>query len=302
VQYDGGLVDVRAVRVQVVLAGTADVVFDGEIPYDEDVVSPTVTLGGSFLPGVAYEVRGIYVPFSGRATEWSAWLAVTTPNIRLGINDIELELDEIAADIIDGLQWASAGVRRALENFRQLGSLLSEVDLANYQLRQQLVREINVRLGDVEAGFAEIIEVAISPTGAIGTALSSLYAAMGGNTSEVNVRWQSLATDEGVSARYGVALRTALEHGGTFRTATFYGEVPVDPDEPTRWVFDSNQFIIADTSSGATVRPILFEDGNATLQELRFVRLRSVAQGTDGTPNILMDGDTGVVRIGKSSS
>lgn len=100
-----------------------------------------------------------------------------------------------------------------------------------------------------------------------------------------------------------MALRTALADGGTFRGATFYGDVPANPEEKTQWVWDAEQFAFGDFSSGNVIRPILFDgEGNATLQELRFKRLRSIAQDADGTPNILVDGETGVVRIGRSSA
>lgn len=289
-----GFVDVRAVRVQIRRDGEVDPFFDGDFPYDPTIVVPTIyVINNAILPNQPYEARGIYIPFSGRATDWSGWLGVVTPDIRLGVNDINIELDELAADISARLDWVTSGVRGALEAFKRIGSIIAEQDLDNYNSREALKREIGVRLDTVEASFVEVIEVALGPGGAIATALSSLYAAMGGNSAEVNVRWEALATPAGVSARYGVALRTALADGGTFRTATMYAEVPQDPTQKSRWVFDSQQFVLVDTTSGEEIRPILFEAGNATLEELRFKRLRSKAQNTDGTPIIEIDGETG---------
>jgi hypothetical protein len=89
VRFSGGLEDVRAVRVQVRLAATAAVVFDGEVPYDISDETPSVALWGTFLPATEYEARGIFLPVSGRETSWSDWLAVTTPDV--GLTEAELD-------------------------------------------------------------------------------------------------------------------------------------------------------------------------------------------------------------------
>lgn len=265
VSFAAGLTDVRAVRVQIRRDGETDPFFDGEYPYDEDALSPSVVIvANAILPNQAYEVRGIYLPFSGRETEWSAWLDVTTPDIRLGAQDINIELDAIAADISDRLTWIGSAVRQTLENFKRLGTIIEEADLEHYNQREQLRREISVRLADVEASFSEVIEVALGPGGAIATALSSLYAAMGGNSSQVNVRWQAVAEPEGYSARY--AIQAAVDDG-EWRSASLMLDVPADAEEPTRIVLDAEQTVIS-TDGGATVQAMFDEDG-AVIRDLR---------------------------------
>lgn len=258
VEFEGELVDVRAVRVQVRLDGGGDLVFDGEVPYDVTEATPSRVLSGAWLlPNEAYEVSGIFLPFSGRATEWSAWLDVTTPNVKLGAADIEIDLDDVAAELVPILAPLQQGFRALLESYKTFGTLLEESDRENFDQRASLQRSIEVQLGDLSASFDEVIEVALGPGGAIATALSSLYAAMGGNSSQVNVQWEARAAPSGYAARYAI---TAAVDDGTFRAATFLLDVPANPLSPTRIVLDADQTVIS-TDGGTTVTALFNSDG-----------------------------------------
>ncbi len=291
VTFAAGLVDVRAVRVQIRRDGETDPFFDGEYPYDPDLTSPAIyIIANAILPNEPYEARGIFLPFSGRETEWSAWLDVTTPNVRLGAQDIEIELSEIADEIASSLDWIKSGVRGALESFKQLGTLIEEADRENYNQRQVLARQIAVEMGDLRASFDEVIEGAIGPGGAIANALSSLYAAMGGSSSVVNVRWQAVAAPTGYSARYAIQ---AAVNDGAFRAATLFLDVPSDPDQPTRVVLGGGQIILAtgDDPDDAKVA-LIAEDGEIKFAGARAGRITS-ADGTSmvidfDDPEILM--------------
>lgn len=261
VRFSAGVSDVAAVRVQVRVEGETDPMFDGQVPYG---FPHKVILAGQFSPNTDYEVRGIFVRTSGAQSDWSAWLDVTTPNVLLGAADIDIELDAIAADIVSQLDFIKSGVRGALESFKTLGTLLEEADRENFNQRQTLAREIGVQMGELEASFTEVIEVALGPGGAIATALSSLYAAMGGSDSQVNVRWESVAAPSGFSARYAI---TAEVNDGLRRSASFMLDVPADPDGKTRIVLDADQTVIS-TDGGANVEAMFDEDG-AVIRDLR---------------------------------
>lgn len=273
VSFAAGLVDVRAVRVQVRLSGATTPVFDGELPYDPDDTSPDALLYATFLPNTTYEVRGKYLPHSGRETLWSNqdedgtegfWLTVTTPNILLGAADIEVELGDVAAIISEQLNWIGAGVRSTLESFKRLGSLLEEQDLANYNDRQTIVRQIGTKLGTLEASFSEVVEVALGPGGAIANALSTIYAAMGGSSSQVNVRWQAVAAPSGYAARYAIQ---AAVNDGSFRSASLLLDVPADTGQPTRIVLDADQTVIS--TDGGTSVVALFDSEGAVIRDLK---------------------------------
>lgn len=87
--FAGGLTDIRAVRVQVREDfGSGNIIFDGEVPYDPadpaGIIAPQ-----SLIRNTAYEVRGKFLPFSGRETEWSDWLGVTTDDVGFSSDDID---------------------------------------------------------------------------------------------------------------------------------------------------------------------------------------------------------------------
>src|SRR5690606_3890085 len=184
-EYTGAMPDIRAVLYEVREDfGDGNTIATGEITYDTLNVSAAQPIGGLWtLPDTAYELRAKFLPpdGSGRATEWSEWLSITTPDVpEVGAQQIIAA----AGDILNQL----GQVRLLIEQFKQIGTLLEGVDRENFHLRNTLDREISVKLGDLEASFTEVIEVALGPGGAIATALESLYAAMGGNEAAVNVK------------------------------------------------------------------------------------------------------------------
>ncbi|WP_052731801.1 hypothetical protein [Devosia geojensis] len=253
VSYEAGLIDVRAVRVQVLLAVDGSLVFDGELPYDAAALDPSVTLNATFLPNTAYFVRGKYAPFSGRRTEWSDYLPVTTPNVRIGALDIEL--GNLAGEILGDL---GPRVRQTIESFKQLGTLLEEADRENYTLRQTLARELRVQVDNLEASFDEIIEVALDPEGssALALAIQSLRAALGGSSAEINVRWEVIAAPVGFSARYAIQL---MSNDGSLRMATFFIDLPNNPLLPPRIGFMAGQTVFF-TSTGQPIA-LVGDDG-----------------------------------------
>jgi len=266
--WAAGLVDVRAVEVQVRESWAGkNIIFDGDLPYDPADLQPSAVPSiANLLPNTNYEVRGKYLPFSGRSTLWSnqsldgngnvvegAWLSVLTPDVKLGADDVAIELGNVAKDVLDQLGLKP---RQLIESFKQLGTLLEEVDRENYTKREALFREITVELEGLQASFTEVIEVALGPGGAISQKLESLYAAMGGNTAEVNVRWEAVAAPAGYSARYAIQ---AAANDGTFRSATFFLDVPVDPSQPTRIGFMAGQTAFF-TSAGVPIA-LVTEEG-----------------------------------------
>lgn len=88
-----GLDDVMKVWVQVRNSVTGDVVFDSDqTPYADPY--EWLLSGDWCLPATDYEVRGKYVPFTARKTNWSAWLPVTTFDTRLTFEDLQEEIVE----------------------------------------------------------------------------------------------------------------------------------------------------------------------------------------------------------------
>ncbi|SMQ65834.1 Putative phage tail protein [Devosia lucknowensis] len=249
VRFASGVPSVDRVRVQVRVGDE-----DGPLIFDSDAhpyVDPwRAILQGQFPPNVTCVVRGIFI--GPAAAEWSGWLPVTTPNVKLGADDIAIDLSNVAKDVL-----AQVGSNRSIiEAFKRIGTMLEEADRENYVKRESLFREVQVELEGLEASFTEIIEVALGPGGAIAQKLESLYAAMGGNSAEVNIRWFAEAGPEGMAARYVIQ---AAANDGTFRAGTFFIDVPLDPTKPVVIGVMAGQFVNY-TSDGVPI-VMLGEDG-----------------------------------------
>ena len=269
VDFAAGLVDVRAVRVQIRRDGETDPFFDGDFPYDPTIASPAIFIvNNAILPNQPYEARGIYLPFSGRETEWSAWLDVTTPNVKLTADDIDVTFDDLAGEITAQIAWIGTNIRDVLYKLDVTGRLVAEQDIANFGTFNQLRRGIQVKLDDLTASFDEVIEVALGPGGAIASALSVLYAAMGGNSAQVLVRFEAVAAPAGVSARW--ALQLSVD-GTSFNSAGIYLEVT--SLGVSRIVLDASQTVIT-TNGGTTVQALFNEDG-AIIRDLTVGTIKS---------------------------
>ena len=126
IQFDGNQDDVRAVRVQVRLAGEPALVFDGELPYGPPAAGiKYVTLNAVFLPETAYEARGMFVPYTGRETLWSSWLAVTTPDVKLSLLDLQHGVGDYVSSQLP------AALNRIDFIAQQIASAATEQDAAN---------------------------------------------------------------------------------------------------------------------------------------------------------------------------
>lgn len=174
VRYPGSHDDVRAVRIQARVKATAAMVFDGEAPYGPPAAGQkSHVLSAQFVPNVEHQARGILVPYSGRATEWSEWLDVTTPNV--GLTDVDFALS-----YQEWTRWIGEDMRELIDGMRQLPALAADQDYANYADKQELRRELVSTYESATAKFTEDILAATGPTSALATRTTTLEAALEG--------------------------------------------------------------------------------------------------------------------------
>ncbi|QDC00345.1 hypothetical protein [Mesorhizobium sp. 8] len=120
-------------------------------------------------------VRGIYLPFSGRSTEWSAWIAVKTPNV--WIQDIyPIDLDRLAEDVKAWQSYMGNGLRDALEELRAVSAWAANQELSNFSDKQELRREVASTTEQTTAYFRETIIAATGPGSAISLKVDELQA------------------------------------------------------------------------------------------------------------------------------
>lgn len=299
VAYAGNLDDVRAVRVQARLSGGASAFFDGEVPYGDPATNDnpaSVILSGTFTPGADHEVRGIFVPFGERATEWSEWLPVTTPNV--WINDVyDIDLDRLADDVRGYQEWVGSGLREVQRRLEEFELWIADQDLGNaydrQKLRQQLTatfesaraswtHEVNVVATETQAvaqrvealdaevfdpetglpsvaGAVDALSAYAGPDGALAEAVTALSASTTpGEVSEANFRMQAVAGPEGYSR---IGAQTRVGGDGEWRGAAWYLDTPNDPELPSRFVVDAEQMVFGDLSSGSYVNPLVYSSG-----------------------------------------
>jgi hypothetical protein len=228
--YASGLVDVQAVRIQVREDfGDNNIVFDGEVPYDPAVLSPSkpITWAG-IIPDEDYEVRGKYVPFSGRKTAWSAWLGVTTPDIRLGPYDVSgIDLGALGEDVSGYLEWIGPNVRDILQEAEELAAATADEVLSNYSQHQTIRRELSLSIANVTAAFQEAITVAVGPTSSLVQQLVTLDAIYGEGLAGVTTL--ARAAVEGTTANAALISLLEAEIDGVAASITIAAEVEASP-------------------------------------------------------------------------
>ncbi len=156
IQFDGNQDDVRAVRVQVRLAGDPALVFDGELPYGAPSIGiRLVVLNAVLLPATAYEARGIFVPYSGRETTWSSWLAVTTPDVRLSSGDLEDGIKDYVT------RQLPAQLRQINFATQRIAQLAADQDAQN----EMLNRAVRTLLSANGVTISETVQIALGVNG-----------------------------------------------------------------------------------------------------------------------------------------
>lgn len=233
--YAGNLDDVAEVRVQVKLAGAADtdLTFDGNIAYGDPATNPNPdqrTLNGTFMPDTDYVARGKFIPFSGRATDWSGWLSVRTPNIKFGLDDFENELRRLIAEEF------MANLADARQQTAQIADILARLQ-SDFELDKiTSTRSLQRAIGQAAASFTEQIAIAVGQGSALATLIESLDASIGDIRSSIKAQWVVGVTPSGAIAAYELTTTTenaksglrlvAINDGGTPK-----GEMWVDADK-----------------------------------------------------------------------
>lgn len=192
--FAANFTDVRAVRVKVRLASTLEMAFDGEIPYgdpDYDNPSRSVILNGVFLPDEDYAVQGIYLPFSGRQTEWSEWIPVKTPDVRLGSKDLyPFDVPAFNQSLQDLWRNQSENGRRIDNEVTRISTALSDLE-ADSEFEMAGIRE---EIGVQGANYRRLVLAEANERKAQVTRLEELDAQLAGNIANVQEFAQATAT------------------------------------------------------------------------------------------------------------
>lgn len=320
VAYPGQLNGISGVRVAVRLAGETKPFFSGDIPYGDpatnDVIEST-TLYGTFTPNTDHEVRGILVPYGDLVTDWSEWLPVTTPDV--WISDVyDVDLDMLADDIKGWQLWAGEGLREVERRLEEFDLWMADQDLGNAYDRQQIRQQLTATYDDARAEWKYDVTVVAAEnyalaqrveqldaevfdpdTGlpAVASAVSGLeaYAGPGGplaqaflelsaatdpnNVSTMNWRAQVTAEPGGIN-RWAIGIRTG--GAGAYRGAGFGVDLPANPSDPSLFWADAQSFALMDTSTGATINPLIYSGG---VWRMNVANIGTITSGTIKSPD-----------------
>lgn len=273
--YQGAMDDVEYFRVQVRWPGTELPFFDGEFPYRADIVGTASQpiFSPSFVPNAALEVRGRYIPYSARETDWTGWLAVTTPDIKLGPLDViygDIDLDELGQQMNGLLEWMGQTVRDLYEQAQALAVIAGDQELANAAQFDEMRRSLGTITSDLSATFDETITTAIVPLNgrlvAIADAVTDVSAGEGDDLASAKFRMTAQTGPDG-GVTIGMQGRTGIE--GAWRDAGAFLTVPNDEEDPSQFMLLVDQLVV---SNGTLVETPFIFDGEAIRVASAFIR------------------------------
>jgi len=277
-------VDVEFVRISYRLEGEAEARWVGVIPRPELLLG-SARITEALLPNEDYEVQIQYIARSGRPTLASGWLAVTTPDIKLGPLDVvygDIDLDELGEQIEGYFDWMGKGMREIIEQAQEQALLTGDQELANAAQFDEMRRSMSTVVGDLSASFDETITTAIIPMqgelAAIADQVTTLEATAGEIAASVTVRSTAQASPSEGWAGFGVEVK--VDNGGDWAPAAFVIE---HNGTMSRAVFSVNQFII---NSGSVVATPFVFDGSAMRVANAFVGTASIQDAAITTAKI----------------
>jgi hypothetical protein len=287
VGYDGGQVDVRAVRVMVRLKATSAVVFDGEVPYAAPY-SVLLNIAG-LLPNEIYQAQGDYIPFSGRDHTPSAWLDVTTPNVLLTADDVTGIIATLTQDqqnvlgLLFGTGVGSVAARLDEIEARIAAQAAAALDAqaTNKVKTQALV----VRSSGNSAAVLREESARVNADGALATLIQEVEASFG--TSLAGGLLQFTAT-AGVGASATVSLRVRAQTGDTFADSGIFIVATSDGAGGTtsQILLKTNQLFVTDGVHSANAFAF-----DAVSGELKVLALRAGRITSTNTTSMVTDYD-----------
>lgn len=296
------LIGVRAVQWQVRIMGQEDLVTEGSSDQPE---RGEAIISAGILPDTVYEARGRFVPDDdSRDTEWSAWISLRTDDVKLGNSDIEIDLgalgDESRAvfkalglqlddlwkrleqiSLAEQLEGAVSQIARQKLSVEvgQSKAEIERVDRVSANATQALAQSIQLvraRVDEVNAAVAVESTARVDGDEALATQITAVRAEIGSGFADGAVRFEAVATPEGVSARYAILLR-AEDDGEYLETGLFLEVFSEGGQLRSRVSVAAQQFLVSDGTVSAPVFAVVNGDVfivNAKIQQAQIENLR----------------------------
>jgi hypothetical protein len=217
------LEDVASVWVQVRLKATGDVVFDSD---SNQYASPYswIISGNWMISNTDYEARGRYLPKSNRATDWSAWLAVKTPNVLIQTADV-LDGAIIQSKIADAAVTAAKIMDQAVSNLKLADQAVSTAKVQVAAVTADVLASgavISTKLADGAVTAAKLAQGAVDATNLASSIKAVEVVSALPTTGNVEGRQVFLTTDGKLYRYHNGAWTTAvaaIDINGTLNSA-----------------------------------------------------------------------------------
>jgi hypothetical protein len=219
--WDGTTPSVDGVQYEVRLTVDSSDVTKGRT---DQLAAGAVIVSQSLIPNTAYQVRGQYLPTYPRDMSWSAWLDVTTPDVRLGLPDFTVDVVTQVTAVMDALDLRLAEVEQ------RLATETSKIAAQQWINTQTVSSRLSAATDISAASILSVQTVSVAADLALATSINVLTASVVGNSASITVSASAIATLNGyAAAQYSVTLDVngygigfnLLNGGGGISSATF---------------------------------------------------------------------------------
>lgn len=196
--WDPNTDDVTGIEYEIRLTATAEVVAAGSI-YDQ-VKRGSAIISHNIIWDTAYEARGRYIPASPRDTQWSDYIGLTTPDLRVAITSLEESLKLYIGNIenrVNEIATLAQGVANwAAEQFGK-----NEIDKTAMQVLS------SSQTGNAVALVATLTQTVTTNQAALASYQLLVSATLDGHTTSIASNTTAIAGINGkLAASFGVTL------------------------------------------------------------------------------------------------
>ena len=201
VACDGDERGVTHIQIEARRTGTTETIIDTERPF----VAPHSWYLHNVLPATTYEVRARLISDLTPRSAWSSWLTATTPDVRLGGNDVRYdeiatEVRESLSDLTDWIDDSGTVIREVRDEIDAIRDGAAEAEFGAVLARDQIRRELSVEVGSARASFDEQIDVVVGELGAAAIRTETLRSDFNSTTALVREEMIALTGPESALA------------------------------------------------------------------------------------------------------
>lgn len=243
---------VTAVLIQYRIVGSDDVL----TARAEAVGAGEALISAGLVANTAYEFQATIETAPARATEWTAWVGVTTgEQLAGGVVPNSITPAQMTAETRNLVVTLTQAALTSLQaSVAQLALIVADVDSAGDLNKRELARSLTIQLGAAVASFNEQIVAAVGPDSAIVAQITELQSQVDGIGATLNVSFVTEATPAGALAAFRVKA-TAQDAAGGLLIVAKSGPGGVNYSEV--WI-DATRFLV--TGSGADPTPVFLID------------------------------------------